>query len=115
MNGSLVGVIASALVAVVGPYLVYRSNKRASTTDAAQRQIDQIQEDRTADREEFSRASARFTERQGRLESRIETLEAMNRISSDYILTLRAHIASGTPPPPPPFPAELTRGLPGDR
>lgn len=114
MDGSLIGVVVSAGVAVVGPYLVYRSQKRSTTTDAAQKQIDQIQEDRESDRAEFAKASSRFTDRQGRLENRVETLEAMNRISSDYILQLRTHIGNGQPPPPPPFPPELTRGLPGD-
>lgn len=115
MDGSLVGVVVSGAVAVVGPYLVYRSQKRSTTTDAAQKQIDQIQEDRQSDREEFDKASRRFSERQGRLEARVESVETMNRVASDYILQLRHHIAEGQPPPPPPFPPSLTRGMPGDR
>lgn len=114
MSSALVGTFIAALVAIVGPLLVYRVNKRTATTDAAQRQIDQIQEDRQADRDQFEKATARMDERQGRSEKRIEQLESLGRISSDYILSLRYHIAEGKPPPPPPFPAELTRGMPHD-
>jgi hypothetical protein len=93
----------------VGYWLVFKVNRRTATTDAAQRQIDQIQEDRSADREQFEKAASRFEERQVRLERRQEQLEAANRISNDYVYVLRAHISEGRPPPPPPFPPEMTR------
>ena len=115
MNSALLGTVIAALAGVVGSVLVYRNQRRSVTTDAAQRQIDQIQEDRENDRAEFARASARFTERQGRLEQRVENLEARDRVSSQYILDLRFHISEGHAPPPPPFPAELLKGMTGDR
>lgn len=109
MDPALVGVVIAGVTAAVGPVLVYRVNKRSTTTDAAQRQIDQIQEDREDDRKQFSMAAARFEERQQRLENRLESMEARERQFSDYILTLRWHIAEQKPPPPPAFPPDLLK------
>lgn len=115
MSGQWIGSGLAFVAAIVGPWLVYRVNKKSATTDAAQRQIDQIQEDRQADREQFEKAANRFEERQRRLEERLESLESINRISNDYVYVLRAHISEGRPPPPPPFPPEMTRGMANDR
>jgi septal ring factor EnvC (AmiA/AmiB activator) len=115
MDSSVIGSLIAGSVAVVGPYLVYRINRRTATTDAAQKQIDQIQEDREADRKQFNETAARFDARQQRVEQRLESAESLLRISSDYILALRFHIASGKPPTAAPFPAEMTQGMPGDR
>jgi outer membrane murein-binding lipoprotein Lpp len=111
MSDTLIGALVAGLVSLAGYYLVFKVNRRTATTDAAQRQIDQFQEDRSADREQFEKAAARFELRQGRLETRIELMEARERTFSDYVLTLRWHIAEGQPPPPPPFPAELLKPL----
>ena len=115
MSETLIGALISGAVAVVGYLLVFKVNKKTATTDAAQKQIDQIQEDREADRRQFETSAARFEERQQRLERRQEQLEAVNRISNDYVYVLRAHISEGRPPPPPPFPPEMTRGMANDR
>jgi outer membrane murein-binding lipoprotein Lpp len=115
MSDTLIGAAISGLVALAGYFLVFKVNRRTATTDAAQRQIDQIQEDRAADRDQFEKAATRFDERQARLEIRLEQLEADNRISNDYVYLLRAHISEGRPPPPPPFPPSMTRGMAGDR
>ena len=111
MSDTLIGAAISGFVALAGYFLVFKVNRRTATTDAAQRQIDQIQEDRSADRTQFEKAAAKFEERQGRLETRIESMEARERTFSDYVLTLRWHIAEGQPPPPPPFPPELLKPL----
>lgn len=111
MNAGTVVPVVSAFIAIIGPYLVYKINKKTASTDAAQRQIDQIQEDREADRTQFTAAATRFEARQQRLEQRIEGMESRERQFSDYVLTLRWHIAEGKPPPPPPFPPELLRPL----
>lgn len=111
MNAGTVVPAVSAVIAIIGPYLVYRINKKTATTDAAQRQIDQIQEDREADRKQFTSATSRMESRQQRLENRIESMESRERQFSDYVLTLRWHIAEGKPPPPPPFPPDLLRPL----
>jgi hypothetical protein len=115
MSGQTIGVLATAFVALVGPFLVYRINKGNARTDAAQRQIDQIQEDRQADRDQFGKAAERMEERQQRLEARIEGMESRERQFSDYVLTLRWHIAEGKPPPPPPFPPDLLKPFEGGR
>lgn len=97
----------SAAAAALGYWLVHRVNRKNADTNAAQQQIDQIQEDREADRKHAERLDAR----QGRLEQRLELMEGLNRIASDYILGLRWHIAEGKPPPPPAFPPELLAPL----
>ena len=38
------------------------------------------------------------------LETRVDKLEAKDRVHQDYIGALRQHIINGNPPPPPPFP-----------
>jgi chromosome segregation ATPase len=115
MSDTLIGALIAGVVALTGYLLVFRVNRKTATTDAAQRQIDQIQEDREADRAQFQKTAARFEERQQRLEARQEQLEAVNRISNDYVYVLRAHISEGRPPPPPPFPPEMTKGMANDR
>jgi hypothetical protein len=115
MDSAVIGSIVAGCAAVVGPALVYRMNRRTATTDAAQRQIDQIQEDRTADRSQFKDTVEKLEARQQRVEDRLERSESLMRIASDYVLTLRWHISEGRPPPPPPFPPELTTGLGADR
>lgn len=115
MNSALLGTIIAAAAGVVGSVLVYRNQRRSATTDAAQRQIDQIQEDREADRSSFRNTVERMEQRQQRLEQRLESAESLFRLASDYILALRYHIAEGKQPPPPPFPPQLTQGMTGDR
>src|SRR5437764_11895379 len=111
MSDTLIGALISGAVAVVGYLLVFKVNRKSASVDANQRQIDQIQKDREDDRGQFEKAAKRFDERQGRLEDRVEGLEALNRISSDYIVQLRWHIAEGMPPPPPAFPPQLLAPL----
>src|SRR5437764_1228853 len=106
MSDTLIGALISGAVAVVGYLLVFKVNRKTASVDASQRQIDQIQEDRKADREQLEKAAARFEERIARSENRIEVLEADKKISNDYILLLRYWISEKKNPPPPPFPAE---------
>lgn len=117
MNGAwpYVASVMAAAIGFFGTWLVQRNQKKANKTTDTQTLIDQIQEERKADREQFAATSERSEARISRLEERVETAEALFRLASDYILNLRYHIAEGKPPPPPPFPAELTRGLGGDR
>ena len=115
MDGPLIGSIIGVVGAITGPVLIYLTSRRSTTTDNAQNQIDQIQEDREADRKQFNETAAKFEARQARLEQRVEGSESMFRLAMDYILQLRYHITEGKQPPPPPFPPELTRGMPGDR
>ena len=113
--GPILGSVAVAAIGLFGTWLVQRNQKRANKTSDTQTIIDQLQEERAADRENFANAARKFEDRQQRLENRLENAEALFRISSDYVLALRYHIAEGHPPPPPPYPAEMTRGLGGDR
>jgi len=113
--GPILGSIAVAAIGLFGTWLVQRNQKRANRTSDTQTIIDQLQEERAADRVNFAATAKRFEERQQRLENRLENAEGIFRLASDYILSLRYHIAEGKPPPPPPFPVELTKGLGGDR
>ena len=110
--------LASVVVAAIGffgTWLVQRNQKKANTSTDTQTLIDQMQEDRQADRAQFAETLTRLEERQQRTERRLENAEGLFRIASDYILALRYHISEGKPPPPPVFPIELTKGMPGDR
>lgn len=107
MNASAIGAIVAAIIAAAAPIAVYRLNRRTATTDAAQRQIDQIQEDREDDRKQFETAKTRLEARQERLEQRLERMESRERQFSDYVLQLRWHISENLPPPPPVFPPGL--------
>lgn len=113
--GPLLASVVAAVLGYLGVWLVQRNQKKANKTTDTQAIIDQLQEERQSDRENFSTTAKKFEDRQQRLETRLENAEALFRISSDYVLALRYHIAEGHPPPPPPYPAEMTRGLGGDR
>jgi hypothetical protein len=108
---AIIGVAITAAASSVGYWLVYRVNRRTATTDAAQQQINGIQQDREDDRKQFGDSMRRMETRQGQLEARLELAEARERLFSDYVLTLRWHIAEEKPPPPPPFPPELLSPL----
>jgi hypothetical protein len=81
-------VITAAGAALVG-WFGYLASRRNNRTDAAQKMIDQHQEDI------------------GTLRGRVGQLERTQRIQGDYIGQLRKHIADGEPPPPPPYPSGL--------
>ena len=44
------------------------------------------------------------------LEGRVDNLEKKDRVHQDYIVKLRHHILSGSPPPPPEWPEYETTG-----
>jgi hypothetical protein len=46
MSDTLIGALIAGASSVIGYLLVFKVNRKTATTDAAQRQIDQIQEDR---------------------------------------------------------------------
>lgn len=107
-----------------GTWLVQRNAKRATNSDATQRLIDQYQEDRDADRRQFTEARAEFVAEKESMQAqidrawaRIESVETLlrerareqdmrERIYGQYIEILRAAV----PPPPPDYPPELLRG-----
>ena len=117
-----VGIPAGFLFA--GTWLVQRGVKRSTSTDATQRLIDQYQEDRDADRKQFTEARAEFVQEKESMQAQIDRawarIEAMEvrerarareqdmreRIYGQYIEILRAAV----PPPPPDYPPELRRG-----
>lgn len=109
MNAAVVASIVVAALGTIGPFLVYRINKGSASTDAHQRELEGLRQDREDDREQFDKAVTKFEARQGRLELRIEQMEARERMFSDHILQLRWHIAEELPPPPPPFPPGLLK------
>lgn len=113
--GPYVGSVLVAVIGFFGTWLVQRNQRRANRTTDTQTLIDQLQEERAAEQAKFDKSLARVDERQARTEKRLENAEALFRIASDYVLSLRHHIAEGKPPPPPPFPPEMTRGMPRDR
>lgn len=71
-------------------------SRRVRPVDPLSVLVDQVQEERAEDRKE--RAENR---------ARIDRVERNQRITIDYVHTLRQHIAEGKPPPPPPWPPEL--------
>jgi len=113
--GQTVAMIVTPAFGLLGVWLVQRNAKKANKTSDTQTIIDQLQEERAADRVNFAAVAQKFEDRQQRLETRLENAEGLFRLASDYILSLRYHIAEGKPPPPPPFPVQLTKGLGGDR
>jgi len=52
-------------------------------------------------------------ERQDKQDSRMDKLEATNRLLADYIGVLRQHIEAGSGPPAPVWPPELLNALNG--
>jgi len=91
-QGSLLGGLIGGLFMFGGTWLVQRNAKRATTTDGAQKLIDQLQEE-----------GAKKDQRIERLEVRVDAL-------TDYVSALRHHIDTGGRPPPPPFPPDLIPG-----
>lgn len=51
--------------------------------------------------------TTRIEEQMLRQDKRIETLEARERILTEYIFELQVHISAGKPPPPPKWPTAL--------
>lgn len=114
-----------ALFVLLGTWFVQRNVRRQTSVDASQRQIDQLQEDREADRRMYADARAEwerereaFREQHKRMFERVEQLEETQRlliretemrwnVASDYISSLRVAIDERRDPPPPPFPPEL--------
>ena len=92
-----VGTVVAGAFGYLGVWLVQRNERRKSTTDGVQQFIDQIQEERAADREQLDKALAR-----------IDRLESRERLLLDYVAQLRAHIDQRSEPPPPPFPLGLS-------
>jgi hypothetical protein len=89
------------LAASIPAYLVHRSQRGQRRVDEPQKIIDQIQEERTADREQHERERAHFQQQLSRAFSRIEGLESQNTLLLDYVFQLRYHIATkqeGSPP-----------------
>jgi uncharacterized protein HemX len=106
--------LVSAIGAVVVPWLVYRNTRRQQTVDQPQKIIDQIQEEREADRRAMAEERAHVNQRQARLERRQEDDAVQIRVLWDYVLQLRYFIATGQEGPPPTLP-EMIRVRAGDR
>lgn len=118
------GAVVPALFLFAGTWLVQRTTRRAASSDATQKLIDQYQEDRDADRKQFTEARHEFTREKESMQAQIDRawqrIEAMEirerdraresdmreRIYGQYIEVLRAAV----PPPPPDYPPELRRG-----
>lgn len=107
MTGAVFGAAATALTAVLG-YLGVLYTGRASR--AADKQA-QVIDARRADTESWNwltmhvRSRLETAEQNIRdLRSRLDSKEAAERVLSDHVDTLEAHIWAKAPPPPPPRP-----------
>lgn len=112
MNGEtwpVIGTVVAALLAFLGTWLVQKNARRQSSTDVAQRLIDQMQEDREADRTQYAGERASLEARLDRAFQRIEQMETREHALFDYVSLLRWHIEQNSMGPPPPFPADLGR------
>ncbi len=111
-----VGAVLAGLGAILGPLLVFRNTRKQTTTDLAQKFIDQVQEERATDRQMFFTEKQSLEQRLDRAFQRIEGMEARERMLLDYVSALRHHIDTKSDPPPPPFPSGLSsRPAGGDR
>jgi hypothetical protein len=99
--------LLSALVAIVAPMLVYRATRKQIAVDEPQKIIDQLQEERAADRQAFAEREQRHDLQMGRAFTRIEDLETQNKVQWDYILQLRYYIAKPSEAQPPTLPQAL--------
>lgn len=98
---TLATAVGLILAAAIPALLVHRSQQRQRGVDEPQKIIDQIQEERAADREEHTRERTHFQQQLGRAFSRIEGLESQNTLLLDYVFQLRYYIATkqeGSPP-----------------
>ena len=112
-----VPIIVAAIGASVG-WLTVRDSRRRNradaennTSNAAQKLIDQLQEERLSDRAVHDGAIANLrhdtSSRMADMESRMGRMEDRERLLLDYVEELRVHISHGKPPPPPPWPEGL--------
>jgi len=103
---TIAGIVAS-LAAVLTPTLLYRTNRRQQTVDQPQKIIDQVQEERAADRASFKEERDHLHMQQQRAFDRIEGLETQNRLLWDYVLQMRYYMAKGSQGIPPTLPEGL--------
>lgn len=105
----LVGIALTAFGGVLGAWITARSKNRSTEVDAANRMIDQLQEElgghRTAQETRFAAAEKRLTE----VERRNGILLDRNDRYRDLLHKHRSHIWDGKPPPPPEWPDDLPR------
>lgn len=99
--------IIAAAFGAFGIWLTQRQARRAMNSETAQKFIDQVQEERTADRLKAERERDNFEVQIERAFERIEKLEHSERVLLDYVASLRHHIDMRLDPPPPPFPPAL--------
>lgn len=85
-NGGFITLVGVLIALAIG-FLGARQKGLSDLVSALQAEVRSLREASTEDR------------------SRIETLEASDRVKDDYIHELRDHITEQKPPPPPPFPA----------
>lgn len=115
-TAGLVGVAVSALGAVLGAWLTSRTKnrqisveKRTTEFDAANRMIDQLQEEltglRAVQEARIQATEKRLTDMELRNGMLVDRADAYR----DLLHKHRSHIWDGKPPPPPEWPDDLPR------
>jgi hypothetical protein len=100
---TLLGILG-LMIAAVAPIVVARNQRRQQDVDEPHKMIDQLQKERTADRQAFTEERSSLQQRMGRLERRNEDQSTQIRVLWDYVLQLRYFIATDQPGPPPTLP-----------
>ena len=108
----LLGTVVTALAALVRVWMLIRQQGRQSRTTDAQQIIDQLQEERTASREEHRREIGEVRSELDALRKRVQRMESRELAFFDYVSALRWHIEQGKGPPPPPWPPALMNRTP---
>lgn len=92
---SATGVVAAALLALLGVWLTNRKQDKRASVDVGQQLLKTFQGELRDTRDRLDKA-----------EERIDQMESRERLYLDYIEQLRMQV----PPPPPPWPPGLVRG-----
>lgn len=95
----------AALATVIASYFTARLGKSGSRENQI---IDQIQEERAAERQENAKLRDEMRQQVSDMRSELTRYRERDRISHDYIMRLRQHIWDGASPPPPEWPEDFT-------
>lgn len=108
------GTIATALLALFGIYLSTRQTSKKSSTDAAQKLFEEVQEERAllkAERDALVQKIKDLEDGQRndrtRYDEELRALKHRELARDDFIQELRNHIRQEKGPPPPDWPEEL--------